>query len=378
MRIASGRISGMRIGYDAAPLLNPLTGVGHYALTLLERMLAIDPEVEFELLALTIRADTSRVPVGDRVRLKHLRIPARWAVTGWERLRRPSSDVLLGSVDVVHGTNFWVPPLSKRNGVVTIHDLTFWLYPELCTPQVQRYRWIVPKVLDRCAAVITPSKTIKEQVTAELGFDADRTFVTAEGIRGSFLDAKPDPTVAQRLGVHGDYVLFTGTQEPRKNLDRLIRAFAALDLELTLVIAGPPGWGSIDLPAVAHKAKVEHRVVFSGYLTDPELGSLMLGAKAFVFPTLYEGFGLPPLEAMAAGIPVVAARAGSLPEVLGDAPFYCDPLDVASIAQAIERAVIDDEARDLAVAEGKAVIAGYDWDETARQTLDVYRFAGGL
>lgn len=364
----------LRIAYDAGPLLAQPTGVGHYTATLLDRLLAMDEDVQFTLWAIVWKKDTSRVPVGERLTLRRKRLPARVAVTLWEALGRPDGEGFLGEADVVHGTNFWIPPLRRKNGAVTIHDLTFWLYPELCTSQIQRYRWIVPRVLERCARVITPCETIRRQVSEELGFPEERIVVTPEGVRGAFTGAAPNPALAGRLGVHGDYVLFAGTQEPRKNLDRLIRALATLtDLDLQLVIAGPPGWGSVDLPAVARHLGVDQRVVFTGYLTDPELASLMIGARAFVFPSLYEGFGLPPLEAMAAGIPVVAARAGSLPEVLGDAPFWCDPLDVDSIAAAIREAAVNESERLASISKGRARAAHYDWDLTARRTLDAYR-----
>lgn len=366
----------MRIAYDAAPLLNPRTGIGHYAASLLEELL-VTPELSLSLYALT-RNESRNMPTGPggrRLELRHVRFPARVAVTAWELLGHPSGERLTGEADVVHGTNFWIPPVKKAAGVVTIHDLTFWLYPELCTPQVQRYRWIVPRVLKRCACVLTPSQTVQSQVAAELGFPEERIFVTPEGIRGAFRDSVFDEQLARRLSLHGDYLLFAGTQEPRKNLDRLIEAFAALGhRDLQLLIAGPPGWGSIDLPGLARKLHVADRVRFSGYLTDAELGSLMAGARAFVFPTLYEGFGLPPLEAMAAGIPVVAARTGSLPEVLGEAPFYCDPLDSGSIAAAIQTATEDESARSKAIEEGKHQTAKYTWRETARLTFGAYRW----
>jgi glycosyltransferase involved in cell wall biosynthesis len=366
----------MRIAYDAAPLLNARTGVGHYAATLLERLLALDPDLQFSLFAITRQRDTSGIPDHARVLFRHVRIPARVAVTAWERSRVGSGERFLGECDVVHGTNFWIPPVSGTKGVVTIHDLTFWFYPELCTPQVRRYRWIVPKVLKRCAAMLVPSRTIREQAAAELGFPGDRIVVTPEGVRNAFTGASPDPGLLAKLGVGGDYLLFVGSQEPRKNLDRLIAAFAQLDAslpELQLVVAGPPGWGSVDLPAVVRKLDLEGRVVFSGYLPDEQVGSLVAGARAFVFPTLYEGFGLPPLEAMAAGVPVVASRAGSLPEVLGDGPFWCDPLDIDSIAEAITRAVGDEQARAAAVEAGRKRAASYDWSTTAALTLEAYR-----
>lgn len=363
----------MKIAFDAAPLLGPRTGIGHYAASLLEHLLEESGIDSFELFAITTKQDDSRIPRDPRVRLHRMNVPARLAVSAWSALGKPPGERFTGAADVVHGTNFWVPPLERKNGLVTIHDLTFILHPELCTPQIQRYSWIVPKVLESCALVLVPSETVKDQVCSYLHVEPANVRVTPEGVRNAFISAVPDERLTARLGVRGDYVLFAGTQEPRKNLDRLIEAVAELThSEVSLVIAGPPGWGSIDLPAVAQKLGVESRVVFSGYLTDSELGSLLKGSRAFVFPTLYEGFGLPPLEAMAAGIPVVASRAGSLPEVLEDAAFWCDPLDVPSIAAAIDSALGDESRRNAAIERGTEVAAKFSWRETARLTLEAY------
>jgi glycosyltransferase involved in cell wall biosynthesis len=370
MRMASEDTSLVRIAYDAAPLLNPRTGVGHYAAALLDAMLAADPDLEVCLFAVGRQPAPATTPGDGRATLRRWPLPARLVVGAWELTRHPRGEVLVGRVDAVHGTNFWIPPLRRRNGVVTVHDLTFLLYPEFCTPQVRRYRWILPQVLKRCAVVLTPSETVAEQVSSELAFPRDRIVVTPEGVRPSALSTAPAAAKGR------SYLLFTGTQEPRKNLDRLLRAFALLgDLDLDLVFAGPAGWGSGDLHRRCVELGIADRVQFPGYLSDRDLAATLAGARAFVFPSLYEGFGLPPLEAMAAGIPVVAARAGSLPEVLGDAPFWCDPLDVESIAAAIRRAVTDDELRVRASAAGRERVAVYDWAETARLTLGAYRRA---
>jgi glycosyltransferase involved in cell wall biosynthesis len=377
----------MRIAYDAAPLLNPRTGVGQYAAALLDALLIADPDLEVSLFAVgRQRAPATVSDVsgalrgasgGDgRATLRRLRIPARLVVMAWELARYPRGEVLVGRAGAVHGTNFWVPPLGRPNGVVTVHDLTFLLYPEFCTPQVRRYRWILPQVLKRCAVVLTPSETVAEQVSSELAFPRDRIVVTPEGVRRNALPAapaSPEPPEGGR-----SYLLFTGAREPRKNLDRLLRAFVLVrDLDLDLVVAGPAGWGSEDLRARGVELGIAERVEFTGYLSDPALATLLAGARAFVFPSLYEGFGLPPLEAMAAGVPVVAARAGALPEVLGDAAFWCDPLDVESIAAAIRTAVTDDGLRARAVTAGHARAACYDWAETARLTLGAYERASG-
>lgn len=358
----------MRIAFDAAPLLNARTGVGHYAGALLEHLETADPSLEITLFAVGRQRDALEArPV------RRLRVPARLAASGWDRIPWVPGEALIGRVDVVHGTNFWVPPLRRRNGVVTIHDLTFLLYPEFCTPPVRRYRWILPRVLERCRVVITPSVTVADQVAAELGVQRERIVVTPEGVRpGARAPGEPG-------GSTSSYVLFVGSREPRKNLDRLIRAFAQLgDLDLHLILAGPAGWGAGDPRDLAGSLGIADRVRAVGYLPDRELALLLAGARAFAFPSLYEGFGLPPLEAMAAGVPVVAAAAGSLPEVLGDAPVWCDPLDVASIADALRRAVTDEALRAQAVRRGRARAALYTWEATAARTIDAYRMVAGL
>jgi glycosyltransferase involved in cell wall biosynthesis len=378
----------MLVAYDVAPLKLPRTGVGHYAATLLDHLIALDPDLQFRFYSLTAvpdsrmnlpQAQTTETSNGEVSMAQRLvgRLPRglrRTALTAWTMAGRPAAEKFVGSPDVIHGTNFWIPPISRRYGVVTIHDLTFWLYPEFCTPAVRRYRIMMPKILERCALAITPSETVRGELSSELGFPESRIVVTPEGVRRAFVTAKPDPQLAARLGINRRFVLSAGTQEPRKNLDRLIESFRLLtDLDLQLVIVGPGGWGSIDLPAVARKHGVEESVIFSGYLDDVRLGSLMAGATAFAYPSLYEGFGLPPLEAMAAGVPVVAGRAGALPETLGEAPFWCDPEDVESIAGAIREAASDDEGRSAAIERGRTQVTRYSWEETARLTHAAYQ-----
>ena len=361
----------MRLAFDAAPLLNARTGVGQYSASLLEHLLAAEPTLGVTLFALGRQRGPAVLPEGAPQAVKRLGVPARYAVLAWEALGHPGAEAWLGPQDVVHGTNFWIPPLRRAGGVVTLHDLTFLVHPESCTPPVRRYRTIVPRVLRRTAVVLTPSQTVADQVAADLAFPEDRIVVTPEGVRPL---GRPGtlPT-----GLPERYALFVGTREPRKNLDRLLQAFALLgDLDLGLVVVGGRGWGSgPDLAGRAAELGLGGRVTLCGFLADDQLAATLAGATLFAFPSIYEGFGLPPLEAMAAGIPVVAGRAGSLPEVLGDAPFWCDPLDVESIAAALRRAATDSEGRAGAIARGKAQAGRFDWHETARLTLGAYRQA---
>ena len=353
--------------------MRPHTGVAHYALNLLRNLLRITDDLSVQALAISMGTDRSWLgpEMQGRVKLTHLRLPNRLMAPAWEKLGFPRADRALGRADVAHGVNFWIPPLTRANGIITIHDLTFWKHPEWWTSGRHLQR-LVPKALRRCAMVITPSETIKLEVASELGFPTDRIVVTPEGVRGNFATSRPDPRHAASLGIKDPYLLFVGSQQPRKNLDLLLEAFGRVQGDLQLVVAGPYGWGP-DPRETAIRLNLGERILFTGYLTDDVLASLMAGCRAFVYPSLYEGFGLPALEAMAAGVPVVAARAGALPEVLGEAPFWCDPADVDSVEAAILKVANDESARRDAVAAGFERAARYNWEDTARLTLEAYR-----
>lgn len=364
----------MHIAYDVSSALKTRSGVGHYTSSLLAALGDIEG-LDLRLYALTI--SHGRLDGASPKSIKRLPLPGRLGPRIWTPVGFPSAELLVGRVDAVHGTNFWVPPLPKRNGVVTIHDLMFLLHPELASPTVRRYTKILPKVLESCGAVIAPTSTIARGISAELGFPLDRIKVTYEGVRGVFSNSVFEPRHAGTLGIERDYVLFAGQQHPRKNLVRLVNAFNSIGGDLQLVLVGPKGPDSAAIGEEISRRGLEERVVRTGYLNEETLGSLMKGAKAFVFPSLYEGFGLPPLEAMAAGVPVIASRAGSLPEVLGDAPFWCEPLDEESIASAMEAALSNESARMASITAGAKVAAGYTWERTAALTVEAYRMAAG-
>ena len=359
----------MRVSFDVSSALTAKTGIGHYASSLFHQLTQL-PALQLSPYALTVRSDDgSSFP-----QLRRWPLPGRLGPLVWSRLGFPKGELLTGGSDLVHGTNFWLPPLRSKRGIVSIHDLTFLYYPEFCTGPVRDYANTIPKVLENCRAVITPTETIRKEVAQDLGFPSERIFVTYEGIRSSFFEAERDEAIRRKLGLHKPYLLFAGNREPRKNLERLLKAFAQLPSpEMMLVFAGLPGWGSVRLEPLVKSLNLEDRLLFTGYITDRELASTMAMAEAVVFPSIYEGFGLPALEACAAGVPVVAGRTGSLPELLGDTPFWCDPLDIDSIREAISAAL--DGTSDAYSSQSRSSVAGFTWERTAKLTFDAYQSA---
>lgn len=348
----------MKVGFDAGPLLGVPTGVGRYARELLEALRAQGAEMVPYAVALK--------GAGTRD-IRRWRLPARSIQRAWRSIGRPRIEALTGPVDVVHATNFVLPPLRAAAGVVTVHDLSF--LRDDTFPGGPRLRELVPWSLGHAAGVITPTRAIADEVIATYGVADDQVWVTHEGVAPAFFGASPLASMAlERLGIRGPFVLAVGTIEPRKNLATLLKAWPAVraaTAELQLVIAGPAGWGP-ELPET-------DGVHLLGWTGDETLPGLFAAARAFCYPSLYEGFGLPPLEAMAAGTPAVVGAYPAAAEVLGDAAVLVDPLDHEGLAAALVTAVTDESKRRGLVLAGRARASSFTWEATAGQTLRVYR-----
>jgi glycosyltransferase involved in cell wall biosynthesis len=337
--------------------------------------LARRDDVELHAYALTWRGrDALAATVPPGVCAATRPVPARIVREVWERgLSRPRAEDWTGPVDVVHATNFVAPP-ARAPVVVTVHDVTFLRFPELCTPETLRYPTLIRRALGRGAVVHTPSEFVAAEVRELLGAPADRVVAIHSGIP-SVLDG--DAAAGRRVAGAARYVLALGTVEPRKNLSTLVRAFDALattDDELRLVLAGPPGWDSPRVQAAIDAGGARDRIVQTGFVTPETRADLLAGATVFAYPSVYEGFGFPPLEAMQCGVPVVAGDAGALPEVLGDAAWLVPPTDGDALAAAIRvLADTDAPARAAQIARGHARVGRYDWDRTAARMVQLYR-----
>ena len=366
----------MRVGLDATPLLGARTGVGRYVEHLVA---ALSGRAGLDLVAtaFTLRGAgglPAAVPAG--VAVRHRPAPARVLQAAWQRAGGPPVEWLTGRLDVFHGTNFVLPPLRRAGGVVTVHDLSYLRFPETVSAASLRYRELVPRGLRRAAVVLTPSEAVAAEVRDEYGL-GDRVVATPLGVDEAWFTAAPaDPAWLAARGLPERYLLFVGTVAPRKGLPALLRALRELHGSTTsepgtppLVLVGPPGWG----PALETAALPAGAVVAAGYLDTADLRRLVAGAVALVYPTVYEGFGLPPLEAFAAGTPVVASDLPVIREVTGPLAALAPVGDDAALAAAVATALADRDPAARAARRERA--RGFSWAATARLTHAAYQRA---
>jgi glycosyltransferase involved in cell wall biosynthesis len=304
------------------------------------------------------------------VAVRHLRLRRELLYESWHGLRRPRIDRVTGPVDVIHATGMAIPPKSAPLAV-TVHDLAFLDHPEHSTRHGLRFfRRSLALTRRDADVVLCPSDATRREL-ADVGVAPERVRVVPWGVEPFEVTADEIDRVRARHRVNGRYVLWVGTVEPRKNLAGLLAAFRQLhDHEAELLLVGPPGWNE-DL--AARLGATGGRVRALGFVPTDELRALYAGAAAFCLPSLREGFGLPVLEAMMAGAPVVTTAGTATEEVVGDAGICVDPLDHDAIADALRRVLDDDECargmRQRAVARART----FTWSRTAELTVAAYR-----
>jgi glycosyltransferase involved in cell wall biosynthesis len=310
-------------------------------------------------------------------------MPARPLHALWARGDVPALEWFIGASDVVHGTNFVVPPTRRAAAVVSVHDLTPLHHPELCDEATLAYPGLIRRALGRGAWVHADSAFVASEVVEAFRADPARVRVVNPGI-----PALPTVTEAERARLlarllppgSGRFCLAVGTAEPRKDLPGLVRAFgevASRHGDLFLVLAGPPGWDEERLASSIATSPARARIVRTGWVEQPELAALLAGATLLAYPSLYEGFGFPPLQAMRAGVPVVATRAGSLPEVLGDAALMVEPGDHEGLVAALDACLGDASLRARLTEAGAAWSARFSWERCGAGLEDLYRDAAG-
>ncbi len=389
-----------RIGIDYTAAARQRAGIGRYTRELITALLTLESPYQYVIFAAMggldpgcweletgrLRASSIQYPassvehrVSSRIQFRPLPLSDDWLARLWHRLRLPIPvEAITGPLDVFYSPDFALPPTRRTTRtLLTVHDLSFLRYPDAFVPALLRYlERVVPRSISRADLVLADSAHTQSDIVSLLGVSPDKIQVLYSGVDSRFRP-QAEPGEIERLQARyglggGPYVLSVGTLQPRKNYVRLIRAFSQLTNQPAhqLTIAGGRGW--LYQKIFAEAEQHGDRVRILGFVDEADLPAVYRNAALFAFPSLYEGFGLPVLEAMACGVPVVCSNGSSLPEVAGDAALLVDPLNTDGLAEAMARALEDADLRREMIARGLARATRFTWEQAARQLLTTF------
>ena len=378
----------MRITFDAVPLCSEkITGIGWCEVGQTNALAKLHPEDRYEYSFFT-SGDDSRTERVRSLAAKNIGINSS-SFSGYlyraasTFLPVPYSFFFGRKSDVTHFFNYIVPPFVSGKKVVTVHDMVYKAFPDTVRGRTKfMLNMVLKRSMRRADIIVTDSEFSKEEILKYFPQHKRKIRVVPCGVDlerfKPCTDLERISKVKSSLGIEGDYFLYVGTIEPRKNLRRLIAAYAAFVKKVgenspKLVLAGGKGWLDGEIYASVRKLGLEGKVLFTEYVPAGDMTPLMCGALAFVFPSLYEGFGMPPLEAMACGAPVLTTNAASLPEVVGDCAVICDAYSVKSIAQGLYRLYSDKDLRAQLSRKGIERAKGFTWERSAQMLHDIYR-----
>lgn len=378
----------MHVAIDIQSVVGLRSGVGQFTYHLARTLPALDLENRYTLFLFDFRRRL-RDPVLERgrARLLKLRVPGLLVRTCWDLFRVPSVDAIVGKADLFHFPNYVIAPLAQGKAVASIYDVSFLRYPHCASART--LRWLdrnLERTLRRADGIVTISEFSKAEIVEVLGVPARKVRVVYPGVSSAFRRPVPKAELAgvrKRYGLPDCYLLAVGTLEPRKNLATLLKAFSIehsffRSRRCGLVLVGARGWKIGPLFEEIRRLGLEGDVVVTGYVDDRDLPALYQGATVLVFPSLYEGFGMPLLEAMASGLPVVASDTSSHREVLGEAAVFVSPHAPDSLARAVKDLFLDLERRRALTALGIERSALFTWEACARSMKEAYEsFASG-
>lgn len=365
----------MQICIDFRPALHQSTGVGTYVRGLLQGLLQQHPEHRYTAFSASWKHRVQAPPSIAEVRFVDVRLPVRALDWLWHRHRWPPIETWVGDQDIVHSPSPMPIPTRGARQIVTVHDCYFLRHPDQVTGPMRRdYARYLRRSLDRADAVMTNTQTTRQELLQALDVAADKVHVTPLGVDPVFEYATA-PQLPAHLELPSRYLLFVGRREPRKDPATLLAAFdrvARQHPEMALLLVGPEGLGW-----QAHWGRTSDRVRNAsrclGHQSPRSLAAIYSHAEALLLPSRWEGFGLTAIEAMAMGTPVIAARAGALPEVLGNAPMWFDVGDDRALADACMTLLHDQNLRARLSGAGRKRAARYRWSHTADLTHEVYR-----
>lgn len=378
-------LHGVRLGINAIPILSPMAGVGQYTYHLIHQLQQLLPQAPWLFYGTSWERGirTSAAPAARKLNIAIKRyLPRPEMLIRLMRQGRFTAGANAHSIDLYHEPAFMAYRF-RGPSVVTVHDISWVRHPE--THPVERVREmnrVMPGVVRHANQIVVDSNFVRQEVISHYGVVPERVTTVPLGVSPDFrpLEATQCAPVLSRFGVrHGEYILAVGTLEPRKNLTTALAAYTRLPeafrRRYPLVVAGMNGWGMEGLSGSLKAMIARGEVRLTGYVPQQDLPALYSGARTLVYPSLYEGFGLPPLEAMACGTPAIVSRRASLPEVVGDAGVLVEPLDDQAIAQHMQQLAEDDAMHARLAEAGRLHARQFTWRKFALDMLAVYRQA---
>ncbi len=364
----------MHVGIDARLIYYRQAGISQYTLRLMEQLADINGEDQFTIFQ--SRKDDSHLTGRPNFYRRSLWTPPHHRL---EQLLLPL-ELSAVDIDVLHSPDF-IPPFRRHcKSVITVHDLNFLLFPEFLTPESASYYGQIDQAVRSCDHIIAVSECTKKDIVRLTGAPDSKISVVYEAAHPLYRPMR-DPAerheARNRLGLQRDFVLFVSTIEPRKNVPGLLRAFRRLLTDyrpdVDLVLAGEKGWLIDEVFRLVQELDLEQRVHFQGRVTPQDLLLLYNSAQLLIHPAFYEGFGLPPLEAMACGTPVIVSNTSALPEIVGNAALLVDPDDTDAMAVAMWRVLSDPDLHQELSEKGLNRSLDFSWRKAAQQTLAIYR-----
>lgn len=393
----------MTIGIDIRVLARDTrTGVEEYVLNLFSRLFSVDESIQYKLFYNAYHKAELKYPWLNlpNVEVCDFRIPNRFLFINARYFGRPKIDQLLKGIDVYFNPHFFVAPLSSKvKKVITFHDLSFERHPEFFSWRKrawQKFLMSAKKEAKKADKIIAVSQSTKQDLVSIYGIQPKKIEVIYSGVRSEIQNTKVNPlrqladggqnykskfkVIKNKYNLPEKFILYFGTIEPRKNLIGLIKAFELLNTKYKiqntkykLVIAGVRGWLYHDIFKTAQKSKYSQDIIFTGFVEEKDKPFLYNLAELFVYPSFFEGFGFPPLEAMACSLPTIVSHTSSLPEMVGDAAIMIDPYNIDELAWAMEMALSNNDLRERLKEKGLKRAKEFSWQRCAEKTLEILR-----
>jgi glycosyltransferase involved in cell wall biosynthesis len=377
----------MKISFEGQTIAkSKITGIGCYALNIIKNVLELDHNNTYNINVFDfLGRNNSTKTIKKVLGRKDIDI-SRCALLPYGMFTRFHS--IFGKVpynfyfndrsDIFHFFNFILPEKVRGKTITTVHDMVYMLYPEtMSNVNHDILRKNLARSCREADVIVTVSQNSRKEISELMNEPLEKIFVTYNAVDTCiYFPNKDRDLIRTKYGIDSPYILFLGTLEPRKNISVLIKAFHLLSQRLRgvkLVIAGSRGWKSENIFSLVNDLRLNDRVIFTGYVDDNDKSALYSCAEMFVFPSLYEGFGIPPLEAMACGTPVICSNSSSLPEVIGDSGILVEPKNIEHWAYEIERLTYDSGLRETLSRKGIVQAKRFRWSDSAKVIMDIYR-----